>query len=453
MTLESEIATLHQSCGVYTRPAVGRRILDSVKWTANANLLNARLLEPAAGDGVFLVEAVRRLIVSFRRRGIPTSVNTLGDRIRAFELHEDAYKQCQRHVIDTLIDHNVNRSTINACMKRWLAHNDYLLSNEASSSFSHVVGNPPYIRWSKIPNKLRTTYESHLQQEMVGGDLFIPFLDLALEHLRPRGMLGVICSDRWRYMAFAEAFRHKWLQYLNVIQEQSISAGDAFETDVSSYPSILIASKRSRKRSPNNPRLRNSVKTIGALGYQVKVGPALGHTPAFVLKPNENDVESEVLFPWVDSSEITEGGIESKHRRVVSLWDEFGKLLDLSRFPKLTIRLTKFKNELRNRSIVQNGAPWYRTIDRVMRRDWERPKLLVPELAKIPRVVLDSKGLIPSHGVYVIFAPDDNIEPLYDKLRDGQLATGLRGIAPKVNGDYTRCYKRFLLNVKVDSHP
>ena len=56
---------------------------------------------------------------------------------------------------------------------------------------------------------------------------------------------------------------------------------------------------------------------------------------------------------------------------------------------------------------------------------------------------------MPSHGTYAIFAPDDHIEDLYEVLRDGGLARALDGIAPRLKGNYTRCYKRFLSGIRI----
>ena len=131
------------------------------------------------------------------------------------------------------------------------------------------------------------------------------------------------------------------------------------------------------------------------------------------------------------------------------MFDDSGRLIHPGRFPGLARRLEAFAPALKRRSIVRNGAPWYRTIDRVRALDWSRPKLLVPELAKVPRVAVDRAGSVPSHGVYAIFARDDQVEDIYEKLRDGRLARALDGIAPKVKGGYVRCYRRFLSMIRV----
>ncbi len=281
------------------------------------------------------------------------------------------------------------------------------------------------------------------------GDLFLPFLDRTLEALRPGGRFGFLCSDRWRFMGFAEGFRQKWLPALNIQSESTLSAAEAFVGDVDSYPTILIAVKRRKKKTKPRLEKRHRKKTLTELGCVVKVGPALGHTAAFVLDADEDDVEPELLRPWIDGSDIKEGSITRSGRRVVAMYGKDGTLIDPKQFPLLLARLKRFRKELKKRSIVRDGAVWFRTIDRVLAADWKRPKLLVPELAKVPRVTIDRSGAIPSHGVYAIFAPNDDVVALYEKLRDGKLATALEGIAPRVKGEYVRCYKRFLLMVRL----
>ena len=449
---EKDIDVLHLRCGVYTKPAIVRRILDAVGWTHEGDLSRARLLEPAAGNGEFVVEVAHRLVDSCRRFGVELSIANLADRVRAFELHPVAADEARSRVGSILRELEVHRRTAEACADAWIVNADFLLTAPFHDGFTHVVGNPPYIRWSKIPTGLRSTYNLRLPHDMTGGDLFLPFLDHILEQLRPRGRCGIICSDRWRFMAFAEAFRRKWLPALDIASEDSISADEAFVSNVGSYPTILIATKRS-KRAKRMLAARThsgrSGETLKEAGYVVRVGPALGHTPAFVLDPHENDVESEILRPWIDGSEIAEGNVHWRGRRVVTMHTDDGRSIDLQDFPMLATRLKRFADNLRGRSLVRNGAAWYRTIDRVRARDWKRPKLVVPELAKTPRLAIDLSGAVPSHGVYAIFAPDDDVDTLYARLRDGRLARSLEGISPKVKGGYVRCYKRFLLAVRL----
>ncbi len=446
---ETEADALHRSCGVYTETAVVNRILDAVGWKADADLSGARLLEPAAGNGQFVVAAADRLVASCRRRRLDVSAAGLKDRIVAFELHPGAADEARSRTESLLRAVGVHHRTATACAKAWIRNADFLLTPSSSEGFTHAVGNPPYIRWAKIPEKLKAHYTGHLSPEMTGGDLFLPFLDLALDQLRSGGWCGFLCSDRWRFMAYAGQFRRKWLPVLSIRSEEQVSAGDVFVDEVDAYPSILVASKGRERVRPTPRSSSKDEKTLRELGYVVKVGPALGHTPAFVLDRKEDDVEPGLLKPWIDGSEITEGSIAWRGRRVVTLYDDEGQLLNLEDYPLLAARLDRFTTELRRRSIVRNGAPWYRTIDRVRASDWNRPKLVLPELANPPRLAIDRTGSIPSHGVYAIFAPNDKVDVLYERLSDGRLSDALEGISPKIKGGYIRCYKRFLMKMKI----
>ncbi|HYK18871.1 MAG TPA: hypothetical protein VEV37_12660 [Bryobacteraceae bacterium] len=283
----------------------------------------------------------------------------------------------------------------------------------------------------------------------VAADLFIPFLDRSLELLATDGRCGFICSDRWRFMAFAEAFRTKWLPRLKIVQQETFLAADAFLRDIDSYPHVLVAVKRETKTKLIAAPAVTKSKTLTELGCSVKVGPALGCTPAFVLEPGEDDVETELLWPWVDGTDVQEGAVIFAGRRVVAMYGDDGKLVNLDCFPFLKSRLERYQEKLKAQSIVRAGAPWFRPIDRVRVCDWKRPKLLVPEIAKVPRLAIDRAGMIPSHGVYAIFAPGDDVDGLYDRLCGGKLAGALNGIAPRVKGGYVRCYRRFLLEIPI----
>ena len=86
-TIDESVDALHRVCGVYTMPAVAGTILDAIGWRDDADLSNLRLLEPAAGNGEFVVQAGKRLVASCRRQGIEPTTQLLVPRIAAFELH------------------------------------------------------------------------------------------------------------------------------------------------------------------------------------------------------------------------------------------------------------------------------------------------------------------------------------------------------------------------------
>lgn len=436
-----DIADLHSRCGVYTRTEVVADLLDAIGWTADADLLDAKLLEPATGDGQFLVEAARRLLQSLAQAKQKPTRRTLSERILAFEIHPVEASVARDRVAEVLRSFRVEPRVAAAVARSWVRTDDFLLAKLDQESFSHVAGNPPYTRWTKIPKALRSQYEARLPKPIARGDLFLPFLDLSIGYLKKSGRLGFVCSDRWRYMAFADGFRRSRLPLVIVEKEVPIEADSAYQRSVDAYPSPLVMRKR---RRVVKPRPTQRVRTLLDAGYKVRVGPALGCTRAFVLGPDDDPVEPALLSPWISASEIRDGEMRWAGRHIMVMNEPDGSLRELDAFPLAKARFEKFHAELQERSIVRAGAAWYRPIDRVRAADWARPKLLVPELAKVPRVALDMSGAIPSHGVYAIFAPDDDLESLYGQFKDGTLPRALESIAPRVKGGYLRCYKRFL---------
>lgn len=449
-SISSEIAELHARCGVYTRAAMVERILDAIGWTAGADLSRSRLLEPAAGDGAFAIEAARRLLRSFRRYGRPISMNLLADRILAFELHEGEAAKGREALIRVLAESNLDESDARKLAQRWLQTADFLTRPLDQTKVTHCAGNPPYARWSKIPKALREIYEAELPRHIAKGDLFLAFLDRGIASLKPRGRLGFLCSNRWQYMAFAEGFRKVRLPEVRIVENEKVEPDDVYQRSVDIYPSVLILEKLAKPVAP--PAINRQGKTLAEMGFEVRVGPALGCTAAYVLDADEADAEDELLAPWLTASEIVEGAIESVGKRVICLYDEHGRLRDLRDFPLTHARLLNFKTQLESRSVVRDhGAPWYRPIDRVYAKPWSAPKLLIPELAKTPRIAFDTSGAVPSHGVYALFAkgPEVELNELHSRLANGGLATLLEGKAPKVKGGYVRCYKRILEAISI----
>ena len=442
------VTALHRSCGVYTRPTLVRRLLDRVGWKRGADLRTARLLEPGAGDGAFLVEAVRRLVGSFLRSGLPLSIDTLRERVLAYELVPAEANKARARVVAELKTSGVHYATAHACARAWVRTGDFLLADLADAQFSHIVGNPPYIRWSKLPDSIAAAYIGKLPRNIARGDLYLPFLHRSFEHLHPHGRCAFVCSDRWRYTVYGGDFRTRWQQSLQIDTEPAGAPKDIFDRDVYVHPEILTATPRvTPMPPPKKPRARG--QTLAELGCVIRVGPALGVTRAFVLEPGETDVESRLLHPWVDAREVRSGEVLWRGRRVIAPFDKAGKIIEIGDYPLFAARLERFSERLRARYIVRNGAVWYRTIDKVRPAAWSAPKLLIPEIAKVPRVAIDRSGAVPSHGTYAIFSDSLDVEDVYERLRDGKLAKALAPIAPKVKGQYTRCYRRFLALMKV----
>jgi hypothetical protein len=111
--------------------------------------------------------------------------------------------------------------------------------------FDVVIGNPPYIRqeeFADIKPYLKQRYRTFTGT----ADIFVYFIELGLNNLRPGGTFNFITSNKWMRATYGQLLR-------NFIKEHRINAivdfGDlpVFE-EATAYPCILMMEKTKSKR-------------------------------------------------------------------------------------------------------------------------------------------------------------------------------------------------------------
>lgn len=452
-----ELEVLHQRCGIYTRRETVERLLDWIGWTTDADLGTERLLEPACGDGAFLIPAAERLLAS----GVWRGLDDLGPRIRAYELHPAAASRARSEIRLLLRARGFSAHEARQLARRWVRTGDFLLDCGSRACFTRIVANPPYLRWSRLPRRLAEAYERALPPASARGDLSLPFMDKMLAVAATGARLALLVSDRWIYSGYAERFRRLRSGEVEIVRWESVDARDVFQQRVSAYPALMLLEKHGSGASRGFSASCRAGRDVPAAmlswldrfggmdqaGCAIRVGPALGHDPAFVLPPGPSTgIEHDRLARFVGPSEINKDRIEWNGRHVISVHDERG-LVDLEEYPGVASRLEHHRHVLSRRTCVVRGGNWYRTIDRVYTPAWIPSKLLVPEMMRIPRLAVDRTGLVPSHGIYAIFPGYWPIDALYSVLACGVLGASLALVAPRAGGAAYRCYKRFLAQV------
>lgn len=164
--------------GYYTPEAIAQ-------WVANWAIARpgARVLEPSAGDGAFVVAANRRL----RSRG----------RIDAVELFtEEAEK------IEAL---RLSRASVHAGdVFTWYGP-------ERDGGYDAVVGNPPFIRYQTFPEAHRAAGFALMHEEGLRPNrltnAWVPFVVLATRALKPGGRLGLVLPAELLQVTYAGELR------------------------------------------------------------------------------------------------------------------------------------------------------------------------------------------------------------------------------------------------------
>ena len=218
---------------VFTAPEVVQFMLDKARYTSESNLRDVSILEPSCGEGEFVTEIAKRLMIS--------AVNFNFDAETAFRRNVHAY--------------DIDADKVEVCRDRLrqlgykavenIKVADFLIANTEKTDI--VVGNPPYIRYENIPKDIL----EHCKQKFVTfhyrSDLYVPFFEKSLSLLKEGGRHCFICSNRWLKNEYGKKLR-AYIAYSYQLQLIiNMEGANAFQEDVLAYPAITLISAEAPK--------------------------------------------------------------------------------------------------------------------------------------------------------------------------------------------------------------
>lgn len=469
-------------CQFFTRESVSRYCLRQL--TLPANMLSLRLLEPAAGHGAFLVPLIPKLAKACRAQKRPYA--TLSRCVRAYEIDPAVASSLLKKCTDTLRDNGVPTEIAKRIARYWVRNEDFLEA-KIRSRFSHIVSNPPYIRWDSIPARLRDSYKARFSSFKQRADLYVAFIERALELLQSEGQLGFLCPGNWTRNGYGGSVRELLTSrgYLKKIVD--FSDVDSFEQSADAYPCFFVFQKnrngstlifsvsdgeklsragaavrrqfnasatplllsRSGEIEEVLKRAQKILPRLEEAGCTVRVGSATGCNSVFLGSAEQLDIEKDRLLPFVNARSIRNGVAVWHGTKIVNVFDHHGELITLAEFPKLRTYLRKHKKELQARAKASKSKYWWRSID-VLHPDWYRSsKLLVVDISAKPVVGLDTKGYCAGSGVYQIKSSGWPLEELLTLLSAGVLGLFISGLSAGTEKGFHRFQKRHICDVRI----
>lgn len=259
---------------VFTRREVVDFILDLVGYTADQPLHQFRLIEPAFGDGGFLLPVVERLLTAYRAR-VPDRSAIVGDlraAIRAVEVHGASIDRTRAKLLGMLREHGVSTENARQLLDNWIVEGDFLLV-DLPHPFTHAVGNPPYVRQELIPDALMAQYRARYRTIYDRADLYVPFIERCLTHLQPGGTLGFICANRWMKNKYGAPLRALVAGQYHLACYVDMMDTPAFDSEVSAYPAITIIKRETPgpTRIAHRPRIDHN--TLAKLAQAMRADP------------------------------------------------------------------------------------------------------------------------------------------------------------------------------------
>jgi hypothetical protein len=496
-------ASATQRGAIFTRHEVVDFILDLAGYTADRPLHTFRLLEPAFGDGAFLFPVVKRLLTAYEthvadRRSI---IQDLSGAIRAIEVHGDTMAKTGMRLLQVLREHGIPEHHAHQLLAAWMVEGDFLLV-DLPTTFTHAVGNPPYVRQEMIPAPLLAEYRRRYTTIYDRADLYVPFIERSLTSLAPGGVLAFICPDRWMKNRYGGPLRALVSKGYHLVHYVDMVGTAAFEAAVAAYPAIVtikrekpgptrvahrpdidsdtlarLAASMKAKKVPRDSgvtevvgvarggepwilksfdrlavvrRLEAEFPTLEEAGCRVGIGVATGADKVFVAPFRDLDVEPDRKLPLVKTSDIESGNVQWQGLGVVNPFREDGSLVDLAHYPRLARYLNQHADVIRSRHCAQkNPASWYRTIDRIDPELTYRPKLLIPDIKGQAHIVYEDGHFYPHHNLYFITSEEWDLRALQAVLRSGIAELFVSAYSTRMRGGYLRFQAQYLRRIRI----
>ena len=493
-------AGIEERGAIFTRREIVDFILDLMGYTEDAPLVSYRLLEPSFGAGDFLIPAIGRLLIAAKREG-KLSYEALASTIRAVELHYATYDGTRVLVLERLLESGIDRDSATRISDAWLIQGDFLLT-DFEPGFTHVAGNPPYVRQESIPDVLMGEYRQRYKTIYDRADIYVPFIERSLALLGEGGQLGFICANRWMKNKYGKKLREFVSKYYSLKVYVDMVGTDAFHTEVSTYPAITViessqvdttrvyarptvdastlkalASDLTANRLPKESnareiekvahngepwvldsfdelalvrRLEAQLPNLEDAGCKVGIGVATGADKAFIADFDTLDVEPSRKLPLVMTRDILNGHIAWRGKGIINPFGDDGKLVDLAEFPKLRTYLEARKEQIAARHVAEkNPHGWYRTIDRIYPALTYREKLLIPDIKGDASIVYEEGKLYPHHNLYFVTSSNWDVHALQAVMRSGIARLFVSLYCTRMRGGYLRFQAQYLRKIRI----
>ncbi len=488
---------------IFTRREVVEFILDLAGYTVDRPLHQLRLLEPSFGNGDFLLPVAGRLLAAYEAHA-PEPSNPVGDlsgAIRAVEVHGGSIEGTRVRLLDLLREHEIGEEVANEILGAWLIEGDFLLV-ELPWSFTHAVGNPPYVRQELIPDGLMAEYRARYSTIYDRADLYVPFFERCLAYLEPGGTLGFICADRWMKNRYGGPLRSMVANHYHLAAYVDMVDTPAFRSEVIAYPAITVIrrAKPGPTRIARQPRIESDslaklaramhadsvpeesgvreisgvaqgrepwilgsfdqlkvarrleaeFPTLEEAGCRVGIGVATGADRVYIGPYDGLDVEPDRKLPLATTRDIESGGVEWRGLGVINPFRDDGSLVDFADYPKLARYLERHEEKIRARNCAKkNPKGWYRTIDRIHPDLTARPKLLIPDIKGEPHIIYEDGNLYPHHNLYYITSSEWNLKALRAVLRSGIAKLFVSIYSTRMRGGYLRFQAQYLRRIRL----
>ncbi|MBL1244404.1 MAG: N-6 DNA methylase [Sulfurimonas sp.] len=220
-------------------------------------LLNLKILDPACGSGAFLNQALDFLINA--HQALQKDLVVMGD--------ITAYYEIEKSILENnLYGVDINEDAVEiAKLSLWLrtaskgreltkladkilCANSLLDMPFNEGSFDVVIGNPPYVRHEMI-KELKPLLQEKYEIFTGTADLFVYFYELGYKMLKPNGVKGFICSNKFFRAKYGEKLRELILSKMTIKEIVNFNSVKIFEDATVDSAITILKKEKSQQNS------------------------------------------------------------------------------------------------------------------------------------------------------------------------------------------------------------
>lgn len=459
---------IKNKCQIFTPNSIANKMLDLAGY--NKSIFGKKVLENSCGDGQILSEIVKRYIINSLEQGksLKRIKRGLENDIWGLDIDEELIIKCKSRLDKIASEYNL--FDVNWNVKKY----DFITTN-FEISFDYIIGNPPYIAYPDLPEKIRDYVKNNYVTCKKGKfDYSYAFIEKSYNLLSDTGVLLYIIPSNMFKNVFASSLRDLIKDDLNLICD---FPNDQIFEDVLVSPAIIKVCKNSKTKTVKYIQEQQGTKTkidldkeffsekwifdtvihkgVNKVGDYFKVSSSVATllNEAFVVRNCTFDKD----FCYIDNKRIEKSILRkaaSPKNKKYGKYDEYiifpyyfdqnGNLNHytenemMKKFPCALQYLNQFREKLDKRD-SDKTAKWYEYGRSQAIQHINQPMLLVSSvISECTKAYLLSEEEVPYSGLYIIPKGKVTLQELEKQLNSSAFIEHISKVGVCVSGNSKR---------------
>lgn len=313
--------------------------------------------------------------------------------------------------------------------------------------FDAIIGNPPYIQLQKMGSDSDALQKIGYETYAKTGDIYSLFYELGFNILKKKGLLTFITSNKWMRAAYGESLRKFFIEKTNPLLLIDFGGAQIFDT-ATVDTNILMLSKENnltktkacivKDKVLNNlsdlvmqttkfsseswvilsgieQQIKTKIESVGTplkdWDIQINYGIKTGFNDAFIIDGvkrkeliAEDPKSEEIIRPILRGRDIKRYGYDFADLWLINTHNgvkEKGiKPIMIEDYPVIKKHLDQFYPQLEKRA--DKGYTSYNLRNCAYMEDFNRQKIMYPNMTKFLPFYLDEKGFIQNDKSFMI---------------------------------------------------